>query len=110
MVGGGDSAVEAAVGLSIQRGNTVTLSYRGTEFQRIKQRNREHLEAAVKRGGVRLAVPSVLAEITPETGVLKSGDKLEAVRNDFVFIFAGGELPFPLLRKCGVEFRLTAVA
>ena len=28
VVGGGDSAVEAALGLSCQRGNRVTLSYR----------------------------------------------------------------------------------
>ncbi len=109
-VGGGDSAVEAAVGLSIQRGNTVTLSYRRAEFQRIKQRNREHLEDAVKRGAVRLATPSTVAVITPETVVLQTGRGDETLRNDFVFIFAGGEMPFELLRRCGVDFRVTAVS
>ena len=110
VVGGGDSAVEAAVGLSIQRGNTVTLSYRRAEFQRIKQRNREHLESAIRRGAVRLAVPTTVMAITPDTVVLKSEGGEETIRNDYVFIFAGGELPFELLRKSGVEFRVVPVA
>src|SRR2546423_264495 len=39
VVGGGDSAVEAAMGLANQNGNQVTLSYRGDRFSRIKERN-----------------------------------------------------------------------
>src|SRR5579883_2174291 len=39
VVGGGDSAVEAAMGLASQVGNTVTVSYRQGEFSRIKERN-----------------------------------------------------------------------
>ena len=39
VVGGGDSAVEAAMGLAYQKGNQVTLSYRQEEFSRIKERN-----------------------------------------------------------------------
>ncbi len=43
VVGGGDSAVEAAMGLGCQVGNRVTLSYRQKEFSRIKQRNEERI-------------------------------------------------------------------
>ena len=39
VVGGGDSAVEAAMGLANQKGNIVTLSYRQGSFGRIKERN-----------------------------------------------------------------------
>ena len=37
VVGGGDSAVEAAMGLAYQPGNKVTLSYRQAAFGRIKE-------------------------------------------------------------------------
>ena len=39
VVGGGDSAIEAAMGLGNQVGNQVTLSYRKEAFSRIKERN-----------------------------------------------------------------------
>jgi thioredoxin reductase len=38
-VGGGDSAIEAAMGLTHQVGNKVTLSYRKESYTRIKERN-----------------------------------------------------------------------
>ena len=44
VVGGGDSAVEAAIGLAEQPGNEVTLSYRGEAFTRIKARNEARLD------------------------------------------------------------------
>ena len=48
VVGGGDSAVEAAMGLAHQRGNRVTLSYRAAEFTRLKERNARTLQEAVE--------------------------------------------------------------
>ena len=44
VIGGGDSAVEAAMGLAHQVGNTVTLSYRQANFSRIKDRNAKRIE------------------------------------------------------------------
>jgi cation diffusion facilitator CzcD-associated flavoprotein CzcO len=50
VVGGGDSALESAIGLASQPDTTVTLSYRGQEFPRVKERNQEKLGAAVAAG------------------------------------------------------------
>ncbi len=44
VIGGGDSAVEAAMGLASQSGNQVTLSYRSEQFSRIKERNAKRIE------------------------------------------------------------------
>src|SRR5882762_9465037 len=54
VVGGGDSAVEAAMGLAHQVGNTVTLSYRQAAFGRIKERNARRLEEFVRKGKLKV--------------------------------------------------------
>lgn len=43
VVGGGDSALEAAIALSEQPGTQVALSYRGKAFNRARNKNREQL-------------------------------------------------------------------
>ena len=48
VVGGGDSAVEAAMGLAHQPGNKVTISYRKGEFSRLKDRNTKRIEEYIK--------------------------------------------------------------
>ena len=52
VVGGGDSAVEAAMGLAHQVGNKVTLSYRQPQFSRIKERNAQRIADCMKSGKV----------------------------------------------------------
>ena len=46
VVGGGDSALEAAASIAELGDTPVMLSYRGEAFQRAKQRNRQRVEAA----------------------------------------------------------------
>ena len=58
VVGGGDSAIESALGLANQPGTTVTLRYRGAAFERVKERNRAKLDAAVAAGRVQLLLGS----------------------------------------------------
>ncbi len=50
MIGGGDSAVEAAIGLAYQIGNEVTLSYRQGRFSRIKERNVKRIDDCIRSG------------------------------------------------------------
>lgn len=103
VVGGGDSAVEAAVALSEQPGNVVHLSYRRERIFRIKEGNRERLDAAVEKGDVQLILSSNVTQIEPERVVLdKEGETIE-LENDYVFVFAGGELPIPFLEKIGIS-------
>lgn len=106
VVGGGDSAVEAAVGLSLRARNRVTLSYRREAFSRIKDRNKKAIDEAVSRSLVRLVWNSGVREILPEQVRLEIAGSEETVRNDYVFIFAGGELPFAFLKEIGVGFQM----
>ena len=104
LVGGGDSAVEAAVALSRQAGNTVTISYRKHKFFRIKKRNLEALDEAVANGSIRVIYNSNVVSIDELAVLLKTETGDLDLRNDFVFIFAGGIPPFGLLKKIGIAF------
>ncbi|HKJ01706.1 MAG TPA: NAD(P)-binding domain-containing protein, partial [Longimicrobiales bacterium] len=77
VVGGGDSAVEAALALAAQPGNEVRVSYRGTAFSRIKPGNRERMEAAVASGVVDVLWETSPKEILPGRARLaRNGDHL----------------------------------
>lgn len=108
VVGGGDSAVEAALALAAQPGNQVALSYRKPEFVRLKSRNEERLRAAVARGRVTLLLSSEVRAIEKDSVLLALSEpgRSREIRlpADWTFIFAGGEPPFPLLQKIGVRF------
>lgn len=103
VVGGGDSAIEAAIGLASQKNNTVTISYRKSEFTRIKERNRTHIQDFVKRRLVTIVFDSEVKEIQDNNVVLQTTEGVQTIPNEFVFIFAGGELPADFLMKIGVE-------
>lgn len=103
VVGGGDSAVEAAVTLSQQRETTVTLSYRAAAFSRAKDDNRKRLAAAVDAGRVRVMLESNVREIRRNTALIDTKDGPVEVPAEFVFVLIGGELPLGLLQKVGVE-------
>jgi thioredoxin reductase (NADPH) len=108
VVGGGDSAVEAAVGLANQRKTTVTLSYRREEFVRLKEKNEKRIGEYISSGRVRAILQSEVTEIRNDAVVVQErGNILHNLANDFVFVFAGGELPVELLRRCGVRMRST---
>ncbi|MGD9524030.1 MAG: NAD(P)-binding domain-containing protein [Gemmatimonadales bacterium] len=103
VVGGGDSAIESAVGLANQRGTTVHLSYRNAAFARVKPRNIEKLEAAVARGRITLLLESVVREIREDVVVLEGADGSQLLPNDEVVIRIGGEAPYPFLERIGVR-------
>jgi thioredoxin reductase/ferredoxin len=102
VVGGGDSAVEAAMGLAHQEGNEVTLSYRQAEFNRIKERNAQRLRECVRKGSVRVLFNSNPVEISPEAVVLDVAGARREIANDYVWVFAGGQAPDEFLKKAGV--------
>jgi thioredoxin reductase (NADPH) len=104
VIGGGDSAVEAAMGLAAQLGNTVTLSYRQANFSRLKDRNVKRLEECVKKGKLKVIFNSNPVEFTEESAILEVSGATQKLANDFVWIFAGGDPPTAFLKKIGVGF------
>ncbi|MEN8145911.1 MAG: NAD(P)-binding domain-containing protein [Gemmatimonadota bacterium] len=104
VVGGGDSAVEAALALAGQPGNTVRLSYRGETFSRIKPANHERVSEAIDANQLQVLWSTNPAAIHSEQVLLKhSQDHVVPVPSNQIFVFIGGELPTRFLRACGIE-------
>lgn len=104
VVGGGDSAVEAALGLAHQEGCKVTISYRKPELMRIKQRNSERITPLIEAGRIDFRGGSTVAAIHADRVELDGPGGRVAIRNDDVFVLAGGIPPFGLLKEVGVRF------
>lgn len=103
IVGGGDSAVEAALAIADEPDTEVSISYRRDAFSRIKPGNRTRLERALQSGDLDIRWRTNVRRIEPDRVWLSDdagGD--HDLPNDQVLIFAGGELPTPFLRACGV--------
>jgi thioredoxin reductase len=104
VVGGGDSAIEAALALAGQPDTTVHLSYRKARFSRLKPKNQELIEEAIHAGSLRFWPESNIAEIrSTHVDLTTSGPNLETVPIDDVFIFAGGTLATGMLKELGVD-------
>ena len=103
VVGGGDSAVESALGLANQAGTTVALSYRGDAFQRIAPRNREKIERAIAAGKVTPYFESQVREVRHDVVVLERGGESIILPGDYVVIRIGGEAPHAFLERLGVR-------
>lgn len=102
VVGGGDSAVEAALALAEERGTDVTLSYRSGSFSRVKEENLNRITAAFEGGVVNGVLESTVERIENETVTLsRNGDFFE-LPNDFVIVLIGGEVPTPFLKQMGI--------
>lgn len=105
VVGGGDSAVESA--MLLMEKNTVILSYRKGQFARIKMKNKERIGQAEQAGLLEVVYHSNLVEIAEKKIKLQVADEdgPREYDNDFVYIFAGGELPTKFLANAGVEIQ-----
>ncbi len=132
VVGGGDSALEAAVAL-VQAGARVTLSYRKREFSRPKPENVERLEAlradpaadvpietptserqtttigryygkARRPGTLSVRLATRVVRIEDSRAVLAGEDgPEEPIANDAVFAMIGREPPLDFFRRSGIE-------
>jgi thioredoxin reductase (NADPH) len=102
VVGGGDSALEAAASIA-ESGGTVVLSYRGAEFDRAKAGNRERVRRVADAGQLRVLLSSNVKQIEREAVALDRKGELIEVRNDAVIVSAGGVLPSDFLRRIGIS-------
>ncbi len=101
VVGGGDSALEAAASIA-ESGGGVVLSYRGAEFDRAKARNRERVQNAAQGGQVLVLMKSNVKHIEPQSVVIEHDGEMIQVENDAVIVSAGGVLPSEFLKRVGI--------
>lgn len=107
VVGGGDSAIETALGLATQPGNEVTLSYRKEAFFRLKSRNAQKIGEAARSGELTLLMRSEVEAIHPDRVDLRLEEGPQercSIANDEVFVMIGGVPPLALLENAGVSF------
>jgi thioredoxin reductase (NADPH) len=104
IVGGGDSAIETAI-LLREEANQVTISYRSDSFSRLKQKNLEKITKAINDGEIKVLYNSNVIEIFDEKVVLDVTDsnKFLEIKNDLVYVLAGGDLPTKFLEKIGID-------
>lgn len=106
VVGGGDSAVEAAMAIANEPGTTVSLLARGEDFGKAfggaKPKNRDRLKAMSDEGKLKIYLKSGVKQIGKNTAVIKFGDEEAEIPNDGIIVCAGGTLPTPFLKQIGV--------
>ena len=102
VVGGGDSALEAASSVAEAGGSSVVLSYRGEAFDRAKQRNRERIESVAATGRLQVLLNSNVKQIAAGSVSIEQPGQLFKFPNDAVIVNAGGVLPSDFLKRVGI--------
>jgi thioredoxin reductase len=102
VVGGGDSALEAATTIAREPGTTVSISYRSDAFGRGKAKNREALNELEKQGKLKVMLKSAVKQITPDKVMVDYQGQLVELKNDAIIVCAGGILPTPFLKELGI--------
>ncbi|MDP2342063.1 MAG: NAD(P)-binding domain-containing protein [Deltaproteobacteria bacterium] len=106
VVGGGDSAVEAAIQLAQESTAKVSISYRQDSFSRAKQRNRELIQELIDDERIRPLLSTEVVAIDDKAVHLKTKDGAPGVlKNDVVIVSAGGEMPTAFLKNVGVSIK-----
>ncbi len=103
VVGGGDSALEAACSLAEADTKSVTLSYRSGSFSRAKPKNREHVDRLAEQGLLDVRLNSNVGSIEKDTVVIKGEDESSTIDNDAVIVCVGGVLPSGFLKAIGIS-------
>ena len=106
VVGGGNSAIEAALTLSEQ--NNVVLSYRRDQFSRIFKDNERKLNEAVANGKIKTILNSNVKEFKKSTYDLEvaqqdGSKKVEELPYNHAFVLVGAELPIKFLKSIGIK-------
>jgi thioredoxin reductase (NADPH) len=106
VVGGGDSAVEAAIALSApELRNKIILSYRGKQFNRVKAKNRQDLEVAQNAQRVLVLFGSNVQEFTKNGVTLKLADnRMRPIPLQSAFVLIGGDPPVKWLESMGIQY------
>ena len=103
VVGGGNSALEAALAISEEPGARVSLSYRGDAFQKANPKNVVKVDEAASEGRIQVLMKSKVQRIGSKNVIINYNDTDYELSNDGIIVCAGGILPTPMLRELGIE-------
>lgn len=103
VVGGGDSALEAAVSIAEIPGAEVSLSYRSSAFSRAKQKNRQRIADMQQSHTMNVLMKSSVREIHEGKVEIEQDGNLIELENDAIIVCAGGILPTPFLKEIGIQ-------
>jgi thioredoxin reductase (NADPH) len=104
VVGGGDSAVEAAMSLADVPGTKITLSYRRDSFGRIKARNKSRLDEMTASGKIEVILKSKVIRLEERAVALDvEGGEPRTIENDVIFALLGAEPPTKMFEAAGIN-------
>ena len=102
VVGGGDSALEAACSIADEPDTTVTLSYRSASFSRAKEKNRQRVDDLQQAGRLNVMLSSQVRNIENDSVDIEMDGKKQSLPNNAIIVCAGGVLPTPFLKEIGI--------
>jgi thioredoxin reductase len=103
IVGGGDSALEAALSIADAGGTEVSISYRSDSFSRAKVKNRERIDQYAAASRIELYLSSNVTSISPQEVVLEQKGETIQIANEAIIVNAGGILPTGFLKDIGIS-------
>ena len=103
VVGGGDSALEAATTIADEPDTTVTVSYRSAAFSRAKEKNRQKVDGASAHGRLEVLLESNVVSIDDDSVQIEQHGKTIKLHNEAIIVCAGGILPTGFLKEIGIE-------
>ena len=103
IVGGGDSALEAALSIADADRTEVSVSYRSESFSRAKAKNRQRIEEYAAASRIKLYLSSTVSSISAQEVLLDQGGVAVTIDNEAVIVNAGGILPTGFLRETGIN-------
>ena len=106
VVGGGDSAVEAALALA-DAGARVIISYRGKSFNRAQPKNKQAIESYAAQNRLKAKYQSQVVSFEPQNVIIALADgSQKRYPNTGAFVLIGADPPVTWLEKMGVRFVL----
>lgn len=103
IIGGKNSAVDAALELHKAGAKSITVLYRGSEFSgSIKPWILPEFESLIRHGHVKMEFKAIVQEITDTTIVYMVNGEEKVLKNDFVFAMTGYKPDHAFLREMGI--------
>jgi len=109
VVGANNSAVDAALE-TWRKGAEVTMVVREPEIgKRVKYWARPDIVNRIEEGSIKAIYNATLVEISEKEVVIKTGDNLQTIENDWVIATTGYQPNLSFLEKIGIELSSDAI-